>query len=57
MKQLEKLITILDLPHINIQYSGSIQVLNERAILNMRYEESLICSRAGHGQSYCAIMV
>jgi len=49
MKQLEKFIRILDLTHINIQYLGDIQVFNERAIMNMRYEESLICSRPGQG--------
>jgi len=30
MKQVEKFIRTLDLPHINIQYLGSIQVFDER---------------------------
>jgi len=51
MKQLENLLESWILQTSQLQYSVDIQASNERATMNMRYEESPICSRPGHGQS------
>jgi len=58
MKQLEKFIRVQDFTHINIyNIQRALKYLKEQAIMNMRYKESLIGCKPGHGQNYGIIKV
>jgi len=57
MEKLENLLESWILHTSQLQYSVDIQASNEGVTMNMRYEESPICSRPGHGQSLDVIKV